>query len=587
MRLNVRARINLIGMVAAVGLLVVLAISLFRLSAVMQDDIARATRQTVEAAHGIVAHYHAEEEAGRMPRAAAQQAALATLASLRYGDKDYFWVNDMQPRMLMHPIKPELDGTDLTDTRDADGKAMFVSMVQLVRAKGAGFLQYNWNKPGTTVAVPKLSYVQGFAPWGWVIGSGVYIDRIDSAVYAAAVTMGLLALLVLAFVGYSSWSIGRSISFPVEALSARMRTLADGDTQAAIPGIGRHDEIGAMSDALVVFRDAAIAAQRREAEQQEVVAEIGRGLDALAQGDLTARIDGGLSGGFAKIATDFNQAMAAMADAMAAVSHSADGIRTGANEISAASDDLSRRTEQQAASLEETAAAVDQITATVRETATGAVRANGVVATTRDDAEAGGRVVRQAVDAMGGIERASLEISEIISVIDGIAFQTNLLALNAGVEAARAGDAGRGFAVVASEVRALAQRSADAARDVKTRITASSKQVEAGVVLVHETGRSLERIVGRIAEISELVAAITASAEQQSSGLNQVNIAVGEMDAVTQQNAAMVEESTAAARTLVAAAEDLNDHVARFQVANRGGPVPHGRAVTAPRRRAA
>ncbi|MEP9401605.1 methyl-accepting chemotaxis protein [Sphingomonas sp. VNH70] len=580
MKLKVRGRINLIGVVAALGLIAVLCISLFRLSAVMHDDIARSTQQVVETARAVVVHYHDEEVAGRMTRADAQKAALATVGTLRYGDGDYFWINDMHPRMLMHPVKPELNGTDLTNNRDTNGKQHFVEMVRIVKAKGAGFLEYNWTKPGQPTPLPKLSYVTGFAPWGWVIGSGVYIDRIDAAVWKAAAVLSGLGLLVLVLVGLASRGIGRSLSLPVEALSARMRTLAAGDTDSDIPGIGRRDEIGEMADALQVFRAAAVVAREREAEQQQVVAEVGTALDALARGDLTARIDAEFTGGFAKIRTDFNQAMAALAEAMVAVSRSAGAIRTGATEISSASDDLSRRTEHQAASLEETAAAMDEITTTVRRTAAGAQQADRTMAAARADAEEGGRIVRDAVEAMGRIKRASDEISQIISVIDGIAFQTNLLALNAGVEAARAGEAGRGFAVVASEVRALAQRSADAARDVKSRIQASGAQVENGVGLVGETGHALDRIVTRVTEIGDLVATIASGADSQALGLQQVNTAVNEMDSVTQQNAAMVEESTAAARSLATEAEALSRHVARFRLGDAAATAaaPHDRA---------
>jgi methyl-accepting chemotaxis protein len=248
-------------------------------------------------------------------------------------------------------------------------------------------------------------------------------------------------------------------------------------------------------------------------------------------------------------------------------------VSAGAADIGQSSDDLSRRTEQQAASLEETAAAMDEITAAVKKTAEGANRADGVVGEARHEAEQSGDVVRRAVAAMTGIERSSAEISDIITVIDGIAFQTNLLALNAGVEAARAGDAGRGFAVVASEVRALAQRSAEAAKDVKTRNLASSEQVDVGVELVGETGKALDRIIVRIGEISGLVSTIATSAEQQATGLQQVNTAVSEMDGVTQQNAALVEESNAAARDLSDEADTLARQVARFRVGERAAPV--------------
>ena len=566
LQLKVRGRINLIGVVAALGLITLLCISLFHLSSVMHRDIERSTRQAVEAARSVVVHYHDEEVAGRMTRAEAQRAALGTLKTMRYDGTEYFWVNDLHPTMLMHPTKPEMNGTDLNNYRDATGRTHFVEMAQIVKTKGAGFLSYHWSKPGQKEAQPKLSYVAGFAPWGWVIGSGVFIDRINGAIFDAALYLSALALAVMLLVAFCAYRIGRSISLPVEAVAGRMRSLAAGDTASAIPGRDRHDEVGEMAQALETFRDTAIVAAEREAEQQRVVEVVGGGLAALAKGHLDARIGDSLTGSFRKLGSDFDSAMGALNDAMRAVVASTGGIRDGASDISSASDDLSRRTEQQAASLEETAAALDEITATVRSTATGAAQANVTMAATRGDAEEGVRIVRQAVEAMGGIKRASDEIADIISVIEGIAFQTNLLALNAGVEAARAGDAGKGFAVVASEVRALAQRSANAASDVKSRILASGNQVEIGVDLVGETGEALERIVGRIAEIAGLVATIAKGADEQSSGLQQVNIAVSEMDSVTQQNAAMVEESTAAARGLADQAAALAQHVDRFQL---------------------
>jgi methyl-accepting chemotaxis protein len=237
------------------------------------------------------------------------------------------------------------------------------------------------------------------------------------------------------------------------------------------------------------------------------------------------------------------------------------------------SNDLSKRTEQQAASLEETAAALDQITATVKKTAEGATYARNVVAAAKTDAENSGQVVGQAVTAMGEIEQSSHQISSIIGVIDEIAFQTNLLALNAGVEAARAGDAGRGFAVVASEVRALAQRSAEAAKEIKALISASSTQVAAGVSLVGETGKALQRIVSQIAEINGVMIDIAASAQEQATGLNEVNAAVNQMDQVTQQNAAMVEESTAAGFALASEAEELSRMMSQFKVGAQSASV--------------
>ncbi len=374
--------------------------------------------------------------------------------------------------------------------------------------------------------------------------------------------VGLAALTVVI-----SMVSGKLISDPYVTTVVRTEALAAGDLASPIQFTDHGDCIGRLTKALAVFRDNAQLVEEARAAQDIIVSTLGAGLGRLANGDLSTRIDQTFPQEYDQLRRDYNAAVDALSEALSAVTRSTTGIRTASSEISAASDDLSHRTEQQAASLEETAASMDEITSTVRETASGAARVNAVVGEAKNDAEESGRVVRQAVTAMGGIERSSQEISEIISVIDGIAFQTNLLALNAGVEAARAGDAGKGFAVVASEVRALAQRSADAAKDVKTKILASSEQVENGVELVGETGKSLERIVARINEISTLVSAIAASAEQQAAGLQQVNTAVGEMDSVTQQNAAMVEESTAAARSLAGEADDLANHVARFRLA--------------------
>jgi methyl-accepting chemotaxis protein len=370
----------------------------------------------------------------------------------------------------------------------------------------------------------------------------------------------------------------RLIARPLVGMTGAMGELAAGNMHVEVPVDPRADEVGDLAKAMASFRDQLCAAEQSKAAQTELlVSSIGAGLDRLARGDLTARIDTELTGPFAKLKADFNNALTKLSQTLGAVSQASSRVHVGASEISVASDELSHRTEQQAASLEESAAAMDQITATVREAASNAARANKAVAHVRREAEQSGDVVSRAVEAMGGIERASTEISEIISVIDGIAFQTNLLALNAGVEAARAGDAGKGFAVVASEVRSLAQRSADAAKDVKARILASSEQVEAGVALVSETGAALQRIISGIAEVDGLVEGIATSAEEQAIGLQQVNIAVGEMDGVTQQNAAMVEE-TAASRGLAAEADALAKEIARFTLGQDDASVGERRA---------
>jgi methyl-accepting chemotaxis protein len=402
----------------------------------------------------------------------------------------------------------------------------------------------------------------------------------------AMAAIGLIAGLMLAFAGHV---VINQVSKPLLAIADAMRKLAGGDNSVEIPGADRHDELGQMAGTVQVFKETAIAKIAADAEavaakqraddearaageaaiaheQASVVSVFGRAMEKLAAGDLTYRVNDDLASAYEKLRGDFNGSMAKLEETMGVIVGNAAGIHSGSREISVASDDLSRRTEQQAASLEETAAALEQITATVRKTAEGAQETRDVVASAKSGAETGGNVVGQAMTAMSEIEASAQQISQIIGVIDEIAFQTNLLALNAGVEAARAGDAGRGFAVVASEVRALAQRSADAAKEIKALIADSTAKVGDGVRLVGETGVALDRIVGEVGRINVLVTEIASAAQEQATGLAQVNVAVNQMDQVTQQNAAMVEEATAASHALSQEATNLSNLMGQFRL---------------------
>jgi methyl-accepting chemotaxis protein len=388
-----------------------------------------------------------------------------------------------------------------------------------------------------------------------------------------------------------------SLSRPIRNLTLAMNRLASGDLQAEIEGQGRSDEIGAMAAAVQVFKDNAFALEKANAdrermeaaaeaehrrneaerqklakEQEDVVQALAAGLERLSEGDLTSHIDAAFAAEYKKLKDDFNTAVARLRQTMQVIAETTQEIKSGSGEIAQASDDLSRRTEQQAASLEETAAALDEITATVKKSADGASHARRVVETADDDAKKSAIVVRQAVEAMDAIAKSAQQIGQIIGVIDEIAFQTNLLALNAGVEAARAGDAGRGFAVVASEVRALAQRSAEAAKEIKGLISTSRTQVDNGVRLVAETGETLDRIMVQVTEINTIMAAIATGAKEQATGLAEVNTAINQMDQVTQKNAAMVEESTAASYSLSQDSEQLSNLVGQFRV----GPAMDG-----------
>jgi len=642
---SINLRIWALVFLGFLGVAAVAGLGAWEMRASLLDARAAQTRHIVEVARSTVAHFHARAARFELSTADAQAGALDALQAMRYGANEYLWVNDTTPVMLMHPTNPGLNGKPLADIADPTGFRLFAAMVEVVRTSGGGAVAYQWPRPGSDQPVPKVSHVEGFTPWGWVIGSGVYIDDVDAAFRDSLRTYAMVGgALVLLTIGVSLL-IQRSIVAPLRGLTGDMARLAKGDTSTVITGAGFRSEIGAMAEAVRVFRDNAVrvremeqaarlqeervaadkqrhadqvaaenarveaeiaavvnAAGRGEFDQRMrlddkhgfhlslaegmnrvvglidgAVAELGGCVAALADGQLDRRMVGAYQGDLERLKDDYNSAVETLSETVRAVATSAEVVRTATSEIAAGTEDLANRTEQQASSLQETAAAMEELTATVRQNADNARQANQLSAAARDAAERGGDTVGKAVLAMAQIEKSSDRISDIVSMIQEIAFQTNLLALNASVEAARAGEVGKGFAVVASEVRALAQRSSGASKDIKGLIEESGRQVAEGVGLVNAAGGTLGEIVTSVKRVADIVAEISSASQEQSIGLEQINTAVTNMDEMTQQNAALVEQATAAAHSLRDQAGDLSRHLAMFHA-----PEPAARPAGTP-----
>ena len=482
-----------------------------------------ATRQHVEIAHGLVAWAQAQEAAGKMTREQAQLLAKQAVSKLRYDGNEYFWINDMQPRMVMHPIKPELDGKDVGDIKDPNGFALFSAFAAKVRTEGKGFVAYQWPKPGADKPLDKISYVQGFEPWGWVVGSGIYTgDLRDTLLRQEAINGGIVVVAML-FAGYLFLSFYRVMDGGLKETRRHLRAMTEGDLSTS-PSPWGNDEAAQLMTELANMQESLRA----------MVLRVRRSSDEIV--------------------------------------HSSGEIATGAM-------DLSSRTEQAAANLEESAAAMEEISSTVKTTADHTSEAARVASHNAEVAAEGGRAMREVVTTMEGIRMSSAKIVEIIGTIDGIAFQTNILALNAAVEAARAGEQGRGFAVVASEVRMLAQRSGEAAREIKALIGRSVEQVESGTGVVRKAGATIEDIVSASQRVNQLLGEVATGAREQSVGIGQIGQAVQELDRMTQQNAALVEQTAAAATAMKDQAHGLAEEVARFKMPVGAAPEAAATAV--------
>lgn len=576
MNVSIVVRIYTIVVVALLASLVLAAVLYSIMVRNIYDMRELHLRDLVDTSTSLIADLNTQVEAGEITLDAAKSEATRLLNALQYDGTNYVFAFDYDMNITAHGGNTALVTTNQTDNIDPNGVYVFRELLATARQTGGGIVNYSFSKAnaaGSDGVYPKMSFARDFPEWGWVVGTGTYVEDIDekiSAVFWAALEMVLASVVLTALL---SWFIARSVAKPITGLNRRMKELSKGKLTDPVPHVDKTDEIGEMAQAVQVFQmdlqkavELEQLAEKSRAAQTAVVDALGDALTALSSGDLTGEIHSEFPQEYRLLRDNYNRALSSLRSAIGNVTSSAGNIGNKSSEIADASESLSHRTERQAAALAETATSIQNMTGSVEQAANNAQNARELSSRTQKNAQDGGDIAQKAMASMNDIQNSSQEISKITTMIEEIAFQTNLLALNAGVEAANAGEFGKGFAVVASEVRSLAQRSTDAAQEITQLIESSGTHVQRGVELVTETGKAFDKIVESASEAMEKIAEIAGASKEQASGLDGINSAMSELDKVTQQNAAMFEETTAASHALANEVKALVEETSQFKL---------------------
>ncbi len=532
--LKVAQKLLILIIGALISIVLITGVFLFFHKQVMLQDRMTKTRHLVESAYGVLDYHDKKVQSGEMTEAEAQEQAMRIVEGMRYEEKDYFWINDMHPVMIMHPYVKKLEGTDISDFKDPNGKRLFVEFVNVVKAEGAGFVDYVWQKgDDATNLLPKTSYVKGFEPWGWIIGSGIYVDDVQAAFYQESINYGVAILIAIIILSMIAFWISRSITRPLQKAVEIADQLAVGDVSMEITPEGR-DEVGTL-----------LRSMRKMSGATRLITRVAK---EVAEGHLDIAI---------RKRSDKDELMSALADMTGHLKNVVQGVKSASLHITAGSQAMSDSAQilssgaaQQAAAAEEAASSIEEMTANIRQNADNSLQTEKIATKAAEDAQQGGRAVEKTVVAMK-------EIAEKITIIEEIARQTNLLALNAAIEAARAGEHGKGFAVVAAEVRKLAERSQVAAGEINELSTSS-------VAVAEQAGRYLNDIVPDIQKTADLIQEISAASKEQDAGADQIGRSIQQLDVVIQQNASAAEQFASTAEELTSQAAELEKVIAFF-----------------------